>query len=599
VDEDRHALDLVLRAFERNNAAMQNRREAWLVYYSYYNQMYPDPEEEAQYTNNSFDPILAEKCETYRPFLCRRLPDLQFVPREDSDEEKARKQEFWQLYQYYRQGMKKKRQDLAFYTTLYGTGVLFHFYHKHEQEVWTRSFDQDGTVHETVKKKTLYDDPDCEVVDIMNDYFPDDIGTDIDSCHNIVFRQYIPWQELLEKSKGEDPWIKTFPAELEDSYGGYHLEEKKDALDRFRDSHSIMSLAEAGIVEILNYWEDDRLIIVANRAFVLRDSKNPFKGLRRKKPFTLFKFLDDPHQFWGKGLGDLCVKTQHVANVIERLKIDAAKDILRPKGITPFGSGIDPSPLYNGERYTIEGPATRAPIEWLPKPDFANIGLLTQADLRSRVDSVTGAPPQFSGMVAQGDQSATESRISQSNLMIRAFYVLGNQDAGFANWMKMNVGLAAQYYPHQRDIRIFNEQGGLIQGTITYDELMSGVDIEVKTNSGQPITADDRSLQADAMWSRFGQDPWVRPRVIRETAMKMFELPVDPNKLLYSEQEMAQMQEAQIKAAQDQDRRDKEHELIMAQARAMLKNDEEPAGPGMSPQAETTGRTMPAAGGPQ
>ena len=571
-EKNTDALNLVLTAFTRNNEAMFNRREAWKDYYAYYNQTYPDPEDEDQYTNNSFDPILAEKMETYRPFLCRRIPDLQFVPREDSDADTARKHEYWQRYMWYRQGMKQKRQAVSFFAGLLGTAALFHFYRKEEQEVWTRKF-VDGVARETTEMMTVYDDPDCEVIDVMNDFFPDSIGTDIDSCRNIVFRQYFHVDKLRTMAKGRDPWITNLPEELEEAYDGFQIAEKKNELDRFNDNHNLTTLAEAGIVELLNYWEDNRLIIVGHRSWVLRDSKNPFKALRKKKPFSLFKFLDDPLQFWGKGLGDLCVKTQYTANVLERLIIDAAKQALRRGAIAPFGAGVDISPLYEGEKYVVEGPASGRPMEFLPAPNFSNIGMITRADLRSRADSVTGAPPLFAGMTGGGGDSATESRIMQSNLMQRAIYVLGNQDFGYSNWMKKNVAMAAQYYPEKKDYRIYAEGGGgLFQGTITYDELMSGVDVEVKSNSGQPITADDRSLQADQMLARFGQDQWFRPRPLRETAMKMMELPVDSDKLLYSEQEMAQQQQAQMQAAKDQDDREKQHELRLTMARAMFKD---------------------------
>lgn len=576
--ENTDAKRIVDEAFSRNYEAMSNRREAWKLYYSYYNQMYPDPEEESQYTNNSFDPVLAEKVETYRPFICRRIPDLQFVPRElDADSAISRKHEFFQRYQWYRQGMKQKRQSLAFYAVLLGTAGLFQFYRKDEDEVWSRTF-KDGLAVENSERKTIYDDPDCEVIDIMFDFLPDGVGTDIDSCGNIIHIQYFTPERLRNLAKGDQPWITNLPNEVFNYYGASNLETKLNELDRFKDSHSLVGLIKSGIVEVRNYWEDDRLIIQLNREFIARDSKNPFKALRKKKPFALFKFLDDPTQFWGKGLGDILVKTQHVTNVLERLKIDAAKDELRPKMIAPFNSGIDPSPLYNGEKYVIEGPATMNPLQFLPKPDLSTVGLATQADMRNRADSVSGAPPLLSGM-SGGGESATESRIMQSNLMQRAFYVLGNIDFGFAKWMLNNVALAVQYYPEKKDLRVMNEQGGLIQGTITYDELLSGVDVEVKANSGQPITADDRTLQADAMLSRFGADPWFKARKIRVAAARMMELPIDPEDLVYTEQEMAQQQAAQYKQAMEKDQADKQHELQMAMARAMFKEgaEEQPA----------------------
>jgi len=563
-------------AFMTDDGGMANRRDAWKLYYAYYNQQYPDPEEESQYTNNSFDPVIAEKVETYRPFMCRRIPDLQHVPRAGSTSDKARKHEIWQRYMWYVQRMKAKRQKISWYCGLFGSAVIFQFYRKDEEEVWTRTFDKEGQVTEKTETKTVYDDPDCEVVDILYDFIPDGIGTDIDSCRRIIHLQYMTPEKARKLTQGKDPWFHSLPDDLEDYYGPNRREDRLNELDRFKDSHNLGLIVRGGLVEVMNYWEDDRLIIELNRHWTARDSGNPFKALRKKKPFTLFKFLDDPTQFWGKGLGDLCVKTQHTANVLERLKIDSAKRSLRPVSISPLGAGVDPSPLYEGERYNVESPSPSAPVQFIPTPDLSTIGLATQVDIRNRADSVSGAPPLFSGMTSGGDKSATENRLMQSNLMQRAFYVLGNMDAGFAEWMLKNVAMAAQFYPFKKDIRVVNDQGGLIEGTLTYDDIVSGVDVEVKTNSGQPITADDRSLQADAMLARFGQDPWTRPRDVRVAAAKMYELPLDPDKMFITEQEMSQAQQAQEEKALALKKMENDHEIKMAMARAMFKNGAEP-----------------------
>ena len=56
-----------------------------------------------------------------------------------------------------------------------------------------------------------YDDPDCEVMDIVYDFFPDDFGRDIDGCRSIVYRRLITKEELLAGSEGDDPWYNNKP----------------------------------------------------------------------------------------------------------------------------------------------------------------------------------------------------------------------------------------------------------------------------------------------------------------------------------------------------------------------------------------------------
>ena len=203
---------------------------------------------------------------------------------------------------------------------------------------------------------------------------------------------------------------------------------------------------------------------------------------------------------------------------------------------------------------------------------MAMAGLPTKAEMLERAATLTGATPLFKGSISGGDDTATKARIEQNNLLARAFYSLDNMDEGFARWMENNIGLALQYYEKEREFRISGETGGVMFQTLKYEDLLSGVDVQVKSNSGQPITVDEKSLQADRMAAMFRGDPVVKQDALTELLMKMIEPPEDIRRLLYTPQEMATMQQAQMKAAEEaaQLQHQRELELIFA------KNAQEP-----------------------
>lgn len=540
------ALELVCESFVHNRDATSNRREAFKLYYRNFRQIYDD-EEDGQFTNNYFDPITMETVATYRPFICSRPPNLKHRPREVNDIAAADRIRSWQDYQWYCQRMREKRQQLSWFTAVFGTGVLYHFYRKETERQKYKIFANEK-VEWKEREVNKYDDPDCEVVDVVNDWFPDDYGTTVDLCRNIVHRQYVHIDEIKRLQEGRDPWLTESVStdEILKCTSSSDYTDKRYNWERYGDS-KLQDLLKLGIVELLNYWENDRLVIVANRMFVLRDTPNPYHV--KKKPYTVFVDEDNPAEIWGIGEAEILVKTQHVLNTVGRMHIDAAKRQLRQIFIAPTGSNLDPGALYDEENYVAETPFARD-VNPLPPPVMANAGLPTVAEIRYSADRATGFTPLFKGMSGQGADTATEKRLEQGNMMARAFYKLGQFDQGFASWMTWNVGLALQYYPETKYFRIVNKSG-VEWKQLNYQDLLAGVDVEIESRSSQPISIDEKTLQADSLLAVYSQNQFIKQRELTQMTLELKEIP-DYERLLKTEQEVQQEMAEQMQAAQQQ-----------------------------------------------
>lgn len=539
-------LELVNEAFTQNLGAITNRREAFKLFYRNFRQIY-ETDEDAAFNNNYFDPITMETVATYRPFICARPPNLKHRPREVTDIEAADRMRSWQDYQWYVQKMQAKRKKLSWFTALFGTGVLYHFYRKETSTQKYKDF-AGGKVVWKEREVNKYDDPDSEVIDVVNDFFPDDFGTDPNTCLNIIFRQYVHVDEIKRLSTGPDPWLtEKFAADkLLACSSPSDFSDKKTSYERFQDA-KFVDLFKCGIVELLNYWENDRLVIVANRTFVLRDTPSPYHV--KRKPFTIFVDEDNPAELWGIGEAEILVKTQHVLNTVGRMHIDAAKRQLRQLFISQIGSDLDPGAMYDEEGYTTETAFPQGVIP-LPPPVMSNAGLPTMAEIRYSADRATGFTPLFKGMSGQGADTATEKRLEQGNMMSRAFYKLGQFDEGYASWMMWNVGLALQFYPEQKFFRVVNK-GGVEWKTLNYKDLLAGVDVEIESQSGKPVGIDEKTLQADSLLATYTQNPFINQRELTQMTLEMKEIP-EYERIMKTEEQVMQEQQQQMQAMQQQ-----------------------------------------------
>ncbi len=549
-----HLISKVTEAFYESRESMANRRDAFLRMWRNYKQVY-ESDDEAMFTNNVFSTMTLETVETFRPYLSQIPPDMTVLPKPGLPDvaslEAAKRVENWQRSQWYCQQMDKKRKSVSFFGLLYGMGIAYHFYRKEDRDLSRKVFNPDGTVTIKTEKSTVYDDPDIEVVDILNDFFPDPYGRSVEECNYIVYRRIIRKDEMIARSKGEDPWYTNTPAvdDLGALYDDYDDGASRNDLDRFGDAKEIQEIAKQNLVETLEYWEDDRLIIVANRSHVLRDSENPY-WRAKKKPFSVFEDYDNPHEFWAVGEGEILLKPQHELNWLKRSRVDFTKRKLRPGFFTPTGSGVDMAGYYSEEGYTIETPMPDAirPIQF---PDaIEGLSFQAEQDLKLDGENATGATPLMKGNIQVGMNTATEGRIQQGNAMSRANYKADNMNEFLKSWMEWNVALAAQYYEAERLFRVKTEYGFEVH-RLLYEDLVRGMDYEIASASSLPLTRDDKLMMADVMFSRFYQLPEIDKHQLLTVVMRLMDIP-NRQGLLKPREVIMQEQAGAMAAAQQQ-----------------------------------------------
>lgn len=175
------------------------------------------------------------------------------------------------------------------------------------------------TFNEVKKSEIAHDDPKVEIVD------PSDIYIDPDATSSgfggdakyLIHRKTVPLEEIknnpnyknvdkLEKSTEPDTYMdKSFRYVTTPEY----------------DSHK-------KLIEILEYWEEDRLIVLANRTVVLRDTPNPF--WHKQIPFVELDDYRDPHKLYGQSELSVIDPLQREINSIRNQRRDYDNLALNP-----------------------------------------------------------------------------------------------------------------------------------------------------------------------------------------------------------------------------------------------------------------------------
>lgn len=227
-------------------------------------------------------------------------------------------------YQWNRMGMRLKMYDYIKDSLMYSKGIAkisWNFQTK------TKTFmepvvgkDDKITFNKTVKSEIEHDDPKCEIIDPFDIY----IDPDATTCGYggngtyIIHRKTVPLAEIKE-----NPNYTNVDKIKQASYADQYM----DKLVRY-NNNTPQKDKHKDLVEILEYWEQDRLIVVANRNVVLRDSPNPYN--HKQIPFVELDDYRDPHRLYGQSELSVIDPLQREINSIRNQRRDYDNLALNP-----------------------------------------------------------------------------------------------------------------------------------------------------------------------------------------------------------------------------------------------------------------------------
>lgn len=225
-------------------------------------------------------------------------------------------------YQWNKAGMRLKMYDYIKDSLMYSKGyakVSWNFKTKTKTIMEpVVGKDDEITFKKVVKSEVEHDDPKIEIVDPMDVYVDPD-ATSLDDANYIIHRKTVALEKLQE-----NPNYKNVDKIKQASYADQYM----DKLVRYRDEVPPKD-KHNDLVEILEYWgADDRLVVIANRNVVLRDTPNPYN--HKKIPIVELDDYRDPHRYYGQSELSVIDPLQREINAIRNQRRDYDNLALNP-----------------------------------------------------------------------------------------------------------------------------------------------------------------------------------------------------------------------------------------------------------------------------
>jgi hypothetical protein len=384
-------------------------------------------------------------------------------------------------YQWNRMGMRLKMYDYIKDSLMYSKGyakVTWNYQRK------TKTFMEPvvGKNDEiTFEKKTRndleYDDPMVEIVDPADIYVDPDAtssGYEGDGLY-LIHRKTVPLETLKE-----NPNYKNVDKIKQASYADQYM----DKLLRYRDEVPPKD-KHKDLVEILEYWEQDRLIVVANRSVVLRDTPNPYS--HKQIPFVELDDYRDPHKLYGQSELSVIDPLQREVNSIRNQRRDYDNLALNPV------VRMVPGTLRNPNS------AVMAPGAVWMVSDLQSMDTFTLPQLQGSAKDIEQQTAQDIKMATAIDEigigllpdnpqrrSATEVVTSQQSAGRRFAMKIALLEEAVKKIGELVFALNQQFLDRERMIQIVGERGATEWVQLSPEDIRGEYFIDIETGSMLP-----------------------------------------------------------------------------------------------------------------
>lgn len=303
-----------------------------------------------------------------------------------------------------------KLQDVGKSGLMYGLGVMKTFWRKEYR--YNRALEksilptqESQYVVSDKKLRLVYDDPDCEPVDIW-DFFWDPYGYDLRTCGYIIHRTWRSRDYCLGMAKAgiwrQDLTADDLTNEATNKYS-----------DTWADRMKVQGFGQRDIQggDIQEVWEchdGNRVCTILNRKLPVQEGENP--NWHGDYPFQIYRPNRNLHQLVGKGEIEPVQDLQEEMNTMRSQRRDAATFSLMPPLFYTEGL-VDPADLKVGPG--VASPVTGDPKDVLWQAQLRDLPASSyqeEAALKQDFDYTSGISDPVVG-ASSGDGTATEAQM--------------------------------------------------------------------------------------------------------------------------------------------------------------------------------------------
>lgn len=463
--------DPLITARERYGIALENQRSKFTKFndfdYIFHSRL---EKADPNIPSRVFNPILWSFIDTIMSRMLAKKPVIAYKPREETDKEQA--ELFSELFSYWfdRAGAFPILSDFIKQALIYGTSVLKVDWYSSPKRI-VKSFEIDPETGEAMfdemsgaymvkqDEVTDYDDPRIQNVNIY-DFFFDPNATTIDDAQWVIHQYYTTVAELraINGANPEPIYKEAVLKELEkyEADGAKSEAESYESTRRTAAGYDNRDNTRGrGRVKIWEMWENNKLCVIADENYVLREGENPFwHGM---KPFIRYIDSSNTLEFYGKGEIEPVEKLVHWLNTNINQRVTNINQILSPVWKSR-GSGADDSELQFIPNNIIHV-TDMNDVEILRQNDVTATSFQEQATIIETIQRALGVTDYTQGLATPGNTKAeVEIKTAQSNARFSA-KLMNFEEMALKPLGQMVYMLYQQYVVREKIVRIVGTEG--------------------------------------------------------------------------------------------------------------------------------------------
>ena len=380
----------------------------------------------------------------------------------------------------------------------------------------------------------IYDDPDVVHVDLW-DIFVDPEATTIDDAEYVIHRVYRT-KEYLKKQAAAGLYSNL--EGIESSYTSSESELSAD--DRLDAVGLSRTKKQDDRIELLEYWTDDRVIVVANRSQIIRNEENPYWHC--KKPFIRIVDHPVPHELYGIGEIEPIEYLQYELNDTRNQRMDNVNLIINRMWKVLSSSELNPEHLISRPGGVIQVNDMNE-IEPLPVEDVTASAYAEEAEIKRDIDRTMGVYEYARGETTDRRETATTASIL-SNAANERFKMKVQlmEDMGLRRLGLMLIQLNQQYIDHERVIRIVGDDGVHFQ-KLSPEDIAGEFDVMPIGSTVEPIVNKDiRLSQLLNLYSNIKDSPYIDQAAFLKRILEVADIK-DTERIIIQQQQQAPVQQ--------------------------------------------------------
>lgn len=338
---------------------------------------------------------------------------------------------------------------------------------------------------------TTRDDPTFEPRDVRDFLYPES-AVSVDAAPFIIDRTFVHYRTLLRMQQLGIYKNCEFVKETRHDTTRRGADVVGDREQRIRSVDRTR-----GLVEICEYWDDGRVITVANRTVLLRDEPNP--NWHGKKPFIVCSAIPDMFQIPGISVIEGLAAMQEMVWTLQNTRLDAARMLANPitliRGDVDNADDFEWAPLA---QWIVQDPNA---VEILKvDPALAQLTLQHEALLKGDIQNVMGGLPYTGGAQSQTVDQKTATGISivtniaQAILQRRkGFYI-----RAFSRVGSFFLALDQQLMRDTRVVEILGEGGARRFEEVDWRQIQGIFDVNVEF-LGDSMMRQERRAESGAL----------------------------------------------------------------------------------------------------